>query len=349
MEQRIEDYPQKIDNEEQLEEMLSRPGKELVEMFSRIDGDILVLGVKGKIGPTLSMMARRAFDEAGINNKVTGVGRNFTKEQKSFFSKHNIETIEGDLLDQDFIRKLPACKNIIFLAGMKFGSAGNLPLTWAINSYLPALVADHFASSRIVAFSTGCVYPLVPVNSGGSVETDLPEAIGEYAQSCLGRERMFEYGSNRHGTDAVLIRLNYAVEMRYGVLVDIATKVKNRIPVDLTMGYFNVIWQGDVNNYVLRSLEFASSPARILNITGPETLSVRETALEFGKLMGIEPVFINKEAETALLSNSSEAYRLFGKPVMPVSQVIKWIASWLSDDKKLLGKPTHFEVRDGKY
>lgn len=349
MEQRIEEYPQRIDNEEQLEEMLSRPGKELVDMFRRIDGDILILGVNGKIGPTLSRMARRAFDEAGVNKKVTGVDRSFTKEQKSFFSKLNIETIEGDLLDQEFIRKLPACKNIVFLAGMKFGSVDNLALTWAINSYLPALVADHFTSSRIVAFSTGCVYPLVPVNSGGSVETDLPEAVGEYAQSCLGRERMFEYGSNRHGTETALIRLNYSVEMRYGVLVDIATKVKNRIPVDLTMGYFNVIWQGDVNNYVLRSLEHTSSPARILNITGPETLSVRETALKFGELMGIEPVLINKEAETALLSNSSEAYRLFGRPAMPISQVIKWIAAWLTDDKRLLGKPTHFEVRDGKY
>lgn len=190
---------------------------------------------------------------------------------------------------------------------------------------------------------------LLSRSSGGSVETDMPVAIGEYAQSCLGRERMFEYGSNRNKTEIALIRLNYSVEMRYGVLVDIATKVKNNLPVDLNMGYFNVIWQGDMNDFVLRSLEYTRSPAMILNITGPEILSVREVALEFGKLLGIEPKLTNNEADTALLSNSEKAFELFGKPKMPVSQVIKWIAEWLQEDKKLLGKPTHFEVRDGIY
>jgi hypothetical protein len=254
-----------------------------------------------------------------------------------------------DLLDTEFIKTLPQVKNIFFLAGMKFGSLDNLSLTWAVNSYLPALVVEHFKYSSIVAFSTGCVYPLVSVESGGSIESEMPEPTGEYAQSCLGRERMFEYGSIKNNTQVALIRLNYSVELRYGVLVDIATKVKKGEEIDLAMGYFNVIWQGDVNEVVLRSLEQCQSPAKALNITGPEVLSVREVAIEFGKLFSVEAKLINEEAKTALLSNSEQAYSLFGKPKMPISQVIKWIAGWINEDKKLLGKPTHYEVRDGKY
>ncbi len=260
-------------------------------MLSRLDGDIIFLGVSGKIGPYLARMAKRACYEAGVKKHITGVALFNSPGQQEGIEKHGIETIHGDLLDNDFLQSLPLTKNVFFLAGMKFGAVENLPLTWAVNSYLPALVAEHFRSSRIVAFSTGCVYPLVPVNSGGSVESDPPVAIGEYAQSCLGRERMFEYGSNKYQTPVTLIRLNYSVEMRYGVLVDIATKVLNKQPVDLAMGFFNVIWQGDMNDFVLRSLEYAQSPAKILNITGPETLSVREVANEFGRLSGIKPVF----------------------------------------------------------
>lgn len=232
---------------------------------------------------------------------------------------------------------------------MKFGSEDNLSLTWAMNSYLPALVVEHFKCSRIVAYSTGCVYPLVPVGYGGSLEEDMPQPVGEYAQSCLGRERMFEYGSKKNGTPVALIRLNYAAEPRYGVLVDIATKVKNNLPVDLAMGYFNVIWQGDANDEVLRSLGHTASPAWVLNITGPETLSVREVAVKFGELFGKEPMLVGEEAKTALLSNSNLAYSLFGKPKMSVGKVIEWTAYWIMEDKKLFGKPTHFEVRDGKY
>ena len=214
---------------------------------------------------------------------------------------------------------------------------------------MPALVADYFKGSNIVAFSTGCVYPLVPVESGGSLETDPPVPVGEYAQSCLGRERMFEYGSKQHHTKACLIRLNYSVELRYGVLVDIAMKVKNQEPIDLSMGYFNVIWQGDVNDVVLRSLEICDSPAKILNITGEDTLSVHEVALEFGKLFNITPEFFNEEAKTALLNNAEQAFQLFGRPKVSTQQIIKWIADWLGEGKDILGKPTHYEVRDGKY
>lgn len=342
-------YPDKIVNEEQLDELISRPTAEAVKMFSGLDGDIIFLGISGKIGPSLARMAKRACDEAGVKKRIVGASLFDSGEQQKSIESLGIETIHGNLLDTDFLKSLPALKNVFFLAGMKFGSLDNLSLTWAVNSYLPALVVEHFKNSRIVAFSTGCVYPLVPIKSGGSRESDMPEAIGEYAQSCLGRERMFEYGSNKNKTKVSLIRLNYSVELRYGVLVDIAVKVKNRLPVDLAMGYFNVIWQGDVNDYVLRSIEQSSSPAKVLNITGTETLSVREVAKEFGELFGVKVELVNKEAPTALLSNSEVAYGLFGRPKTPISQVIKWIAEWMKAEKKLLGKPTHFEVRDGKY
>jgi len=342
-------FPEKIEHEEQLEEFISRPTSELIEMFSKIDGDIMFLGIGGKIGPSLGRMAKRACDEAGVNKKLIGVSLFETVEQQKNIEAIGIETIHGDLLDTEFIKSLPVVKNVFFLAGMKFGSEDNLSLTWAVNSYLPGLVAEHFKKSRIVAFSTGCVYPLVPIKSGGSLETDKPMPVGEYAQSCLGRERMFEYGSKKNNTPVALIRLNYSVELRYGVLVDIAAKIKNGKALDLSMGYLNTIWQGDVNDIVLRALEIASAPAMILNITGKETLKVREIANEFGKLFGIEPILTGKEEQTALLSNSKIAYDLFGYPKVPISQIIKWIATWMKEEKKLLGKPTHYEVRDGKY
>lgn len=342
-------YPEKIENEEHLEELLSRPGKEAAEMFSRLDGDLIFLGVAGKIGKSLSVMAKRACEEAGVKKRIIGVSNFENQEQRTKLEKSGIETINGDLLDTRFTDSLPKAKNVFYLAGMKFGSVDNLSLTWAINTYLPAIVADSFRQSRIVAFSTGCVYPLVPVASGGSKETDSPEAIGEYAQSCLGRERMFEFGSIRNKTKVALIRLNYSVETRYGVLVDIAMKVKSKEPVDLTMGYFNVIWQGDMNDFVLRSLEHTDSPAKILNITGPEILSVREVAEKFGKLFSVDVNFTGREATTALLNNSTHAYELFGRPKTSTDQIVKWIAGWISEDRSILGKPTHFEVRDGKY
>lgn len=297
----------------------------------------------------MAVMARRAIDLAGVDKRVIGLSRFSQESQIQILEKEGIEIIKGDLLDPSFVKGLPKIKNIIFLAGMKFGSEENLSLTWAINSYLPGLVADHFTESRIVAFSTGCVYPLVPVSSGGSKEDDKPDPVGEYAQSCLGRERMFEYGSIKHGTPVVLIRLNYAVEMRYGVLVDIALKVKNRKPIDLTMGYFNVIWQGDANAMILQSLKYCESPARILNITGQETLSVKEVAIRFGTLLGIEPEFIGIESETALLSDAKESFKLLGYPGISIDTIMIWIADWITNDKALLNKPTHFEVRDGKY
>jgi nucleoside-diphosphate-sugar epimerase len=342
-------FTETIENEEQLEELLSRPTPELVDLFKTLEGDIIFLGIAGKIGPSIARMAMRAAKEAGVSKRIMGVSRFSNEPEKNQIERYGIETIRGDLLDPDFVNSLPKVKNVIFLAGMKFGAEGNLALTWAMNTYVPAMVAEHFKDSRIVAFSTGCVYPLVDVRSGGSVESDKPVATGEYAQSCLGRERMFEFGSVKYGTPVSLIRLNYSVEMRYGVLVDVASKVKNDQPVDLSMGYFNVIWQGDMNAMSLLSLSQCSSPAQIINITGPETLSVRQVALEFGKFFGKTPKFTGDEAPTALLSNAEFSYNLFGKPEISTEQIIQWIARWIKHENRLLNKLTHFEVRDGKY
>ncbi len=342
-------YPEQIRNEQQLEELLSRPSQEVVDLFRDLDGDIIFLGIAGKIGPSIARMAKRASEEAGVVRRIIGVSRFSNEKEQKDIEGFGIETIRGDLLNPDFIKSLPQVKNVIFLAGMKFGSEDNLSLTWAMNTYMPALVAEHFKNSVIVAFSTGCVYPLVEIESGGSRESDRPVAVGEYAQSCLGRERMFEYGSRSNGTPVALIRLNYSVELRYGVLVDIAGKVMNEEPIDLFMGYFNVIWQGDMNTMVLRSLSHCSSPAKIINITGPETLSVRQTALEFGKYFGKSPKFQGREAPTALLSDAQLSFQLFGRPEIPPEKMIRWISDWLNQGNRLLNKQTHFEVRDGKY
>jgi nucleoside-diphosphate-sugar epimerase len=345
----MKNFPERFANEKELEEFLSRPSQEVIEIIRKLDGDLLFLGIAGKIGPSLALAAKRACEVAGVNKRILGVSRFSNISEKEQIESYGIETIAGDLLDRKFLESLPKIKNVFFLAGMKFGSEENRSLTWAMNTYLPALVADYYRNSRIVAYSTGCVYQLVPAETGGSSETDVPEPVGEYAQSCLGRERMFEYVSKMYKTSVALIRLNYAVEPRYGVLVDIAQKVKNNMPVDVSMGYFNAIWQGDANNMVIRSLEFASSPAWVVNIAGRETLSVRETALKFGRLFGKEVRFTGKEASTALLSNSEMVTRLMGDPVISIDQVIQWTAEWMKEDKRLLGKPTHFEVRDGKY
>jgi nucleoside-diphosphate-sugar epimerase len=342
-------YPDKINDLATLEDLLSMPTEAALKMCSDLEGDIMFLGIGGKIGPSLAMMTKRACEKAKVKKRIYGVSLFESDKQRKKIEDMGIQTLHGDLLDMDFIKSLPKAKNVFFLAGMKFGSEENISLTWAVNSYMPALVADHFKESNIVAFSTGCVYPLVPVESGGSLESDPPEPTGEYAQSCLGRERMFEYGSKKNQTRVSLIRLNYSVELRYGVLLDIATRVKNREAIDLSMGYFNVIWQGDMNDMVLRSLEKCESPAKVINITGEEILSVREVAREFGKLLNIKPEFVGAEAKTALLNNPEQAFQLFGRPKVSTRQVIQWIAHWISEGRETLGKPTHYEVRDGKY
>ncbi len=345
----MSNYPEKIKDINQLEDLLSTPSTELINYMKRLDGDILFLGVGGKIGPSLAVMAKRACDAASTDKRIIGASLFEKDADRQKLEDIGIETIHGDLLDRDLLQSLPKLKNIIFMAGMKFGSTDNLSTTWAINSYLPGLVAEEFKNSRIVAYSTGCVYPLVPVSGGGSLETDTPEPLGEYAQSCLGRERMFEYGSKRYNTPTTIIRLNYAIDMRYGVLVDVAAKIHAGQPVDVTMGFANLIWQGDANDRVLRALEYCESPAKILNITGPETMSIRWAAERFGELLGKDVNIVGNESDTALLGNASLSQRLFGYPKVSLDQLLIWIADWIQNDRELLNKPTHFEVRDGKY
>ncbi|PKQ44424.1 NAD-dependent epimerase/dehydratase family protein [Confluentibacter flavum] len=342
-------YPKKYEDEEALEEALSRPTSELVAMMLSLEGDIIFLGVAGKMGISMAIMAQRASKEAGIKRRIIGVSRFSSMNSKSYLENNGVETIQGDLLDIDFVRSLPDVKNVIYLAGFKFGTGEKQATTWAMNSFLPGLIVDKFKDSRIVALSTGCVYPLVPITSGGSKESDIPNPIGEYAQSCLGRERLFEFGSIENGTKIVLIRLNYSVEMRYGVLVDIATKVYNNEPIDVVMGHANVIWQGDANAMILRSLNLCESPVNYLNISGNQTIAVTKIAKRFGELMGREPNFSGTEADSALLSNVSKSQSLLGLPTVPLDTVIQWTAQWIMQGKPLLGKATHFEVRDGKY
>lgn len=334
---------------EQLEEMLSAPTEGVIEAMRRLSGDVMVLGVAGKMGPTLARMIRRASDAAGVRRRVIGVSRFSTTGSQQELEKQGVETIPCELLDRAQLQGLPDVPNIVYMAGMKFGSTGNQALTWGMNCYLPGMVCERFSQSRIVAFSTGNVYGLTPVKGGGSVETDVPNPDGEYAMSCLGRERIFEHFSRSLKIPIVLIRLNYAVELRYGVLLDIARKVAAGETVDLAMGYFNVLWQGDANAMTLQAFDMAELPAIVLNVSGPEILRVRDVAEEMGELLGKSPRFVGTEAADALLSNSQVSQRVFGPPTVDAKQVIRWVADWVKRGGATLEKPTHFEARDGKY
>lgn len=334
---------------EQLEEFLSRPSAEDVTAMRALDGDLLILGVGGKMGPSLARRARRATDEAGVSKRILGVSRFSGPPARESLEQSGIETIAADLLQPGALAMLPDAPNVIFMAARKFGSAGQEPLTWAMNVHLPALVAERFRDSRIVAFSSGNIYPFTPVAQVGSTESSAVGPVGEYAQSVLGRERIFEYFSARYQTRVVLLRLNYAVELRYGVLLDIGKKVFKQRPIDLAMGHVNVIWQGDANSVCLRSFARCQSPPEVLNVTGPEVLSVRDVARRFGEHFKIEPVFDGSEAPTALLNNASRCHELFGRPSVSVDDVIDWTARWIEAGGATLGKPTHFETRDGTF
>ena len=334
---------------DQLEERLSEPTAEVVETMRRLNGDLILLGIAGKIGPSLARMAKRASELAGVKRRVIGVARFSPGDGQAELERHGIETIRCDLLDEAALRRLPDAPNVLYLAGMKFGATGQESLTWAMNTHLPAMVCQKFARSRIVAFSTGNIYGLVPVVGGGSVETDPPAPVGEYAMSCLGRERMFDHFSRTHGIKVVLIRLNYACDLRYGVLVDLAQKVLAGIPVDLGMSWFNTIWQGDVNAMTLRCFDHVASPPLVLNLTGPELLNVREVCEKLGQLLDRKPVFAGTESSTALLSNAQRTFELVCKPRVSAEKLIAWVADWLRRGGATLNKPTHFEARDGKF
>jgi nucleoside-diphosphate-sugar epimerase len=332
-----------------LEDALSAPSAGLLASMRSTPGDIVILGAAGKMGPTLSRMARRALDELGARDRVIAVSRFSSAGAEQSLREAGIETIRCDLLDRGAVAALPDAPNVIFMAGQKFGTRDAPSSTWAMNVVLPSIAAERYARSRIVAFSTGNVYALSSVASGGASESDAPSPIGEYAMSCLGRERIFEDASARRGTRVAIVRLNYAIDLRYGVLVDIASRVLRGEPIDLRMGHVNVIWQGDANDWALRCLAHASTPPFTVNVTGRETLSVRELALRFGALLHRAPTFTGTEAPDALLSNAALAHSLFGPTSAPTSTLLEWVAEWVQAGRPLLGKPTHFEERTGAF
>jgi nucleoside-diphosphate-sugar epimerase len=339
----------KINDQEQLEERMSRPTDADIAAMCTMEGDVLILGVGGKMGPTLAQLIRRSADAAKKNMRVMGVARFSDKSMPEALLAHGVEPIACDLLEPEELAKLPDAENVIFMAARKFGTTGSEHLSWAINTQLPALVAEQYRKSRIVCFSSGNVYPLVPITQGGASEKTPVGPHGEYAQSVLGRERIFEHASHRWGTKVALLRLNYAIDLRYGVLVDIARTVFERRPVDLRMPLVNVIWQGDANSVCMRSLAHCASPPFILNLTGPETLSTRWIAEQFAERFGHEPSFTGEESHSALLNNSAKCHRLFGYPKVTPDEMIDWIAEWIVSGGALSNKPTHFQTRDGRF
>lgn len=340
---------EKIRDVAELDARLTEPSDELVADIARLNGDIVILGVSGKMGVTLARLAKNAADRAGVKKRIIGVSRFSEPEARKELETHGVETIVADLLDEDQLRGLPEVANVIYMVGHKFGTTGSEHLTWAINAYLPGRVAEKYRRARIVVFSTGNVYPLTPVRQGGADEEHPTGPVGEYAQSCLGRERVLEYFSRRYGTPMVFLRLNYAIDLRYGVLLDVARAVKEGQPIDLRMGHVNVIWQGDANTIALRSLALCSTPPRVLNVTGPETISIRWLAEQFGHRFGVEPRFTYEEAETALLSNATRAHQLFGYPKVSLRQMIDWTAAWVQAGGPTWQKPTHFQEREGRF
>jgi nucleoside-diphosphate-sugar epimerase len=345
MTQAAPDLPARIADLAALEELMSRPSPELVRALASAPGDIMVLGVGGKMGPTLARMARRAAPE----RRVIGVARFSEPGLRERLQADGVECIAADLLSRQALAALPDAANVVFMAGRKFGSTGSEWLTWAMNAHVPALVAERFARSRIVAFSTACVYPFVPTGGPGAPESLPPTApSGEYANSCVARERLFQHFSHEHGTPGRLLRLSYAIDMRYGVLHDVAQKVLRREPIDLAMGHANIIWQGEANDWALRTLAHCTAPTTALNLSGPQ-VSIREVARALGERLGIAPVLVGQEAATAWLVDCSEAFRLFGPPQVSLDRMLDWTADWVQRGGASLGKPTHYEARDGRY
>jgi nucleoside-diphosphate-sugar epimerase len=341
--------PDRIEDVEQLEELLSRPTPEVIDLMGRLEGDVIVLGVGGKIGPSLARMARRASDAAGVRRRVIGVARFSAPELPGRLEAQGIQPIRCDLLDRSGLDRLPEVPNVLHLAAMKFGATGQEAATWAMNACLPGMVCEKFHRSRIVAYSTGNVYAMVPPGQGGAAEDHPLGPIGDYAMSCLGRERVFEFFSRRFEIPTAILRLNYAHEMRYGVIVDLAQQVLADRPVDVTMGHFNAIWQGDSNAITLRAFDHVAVPPRAMNIAGPEELAVRQVAAELGRLLDRPVSFAGSEAPDALLSDGRLGYQLLGQPRLDAGQLIRWIGDWQLCGGPTLGKPTKFQVRDGRF
>ena len=341
--------PELISTEDELDDVMAQPPEALVQLMKSLEGDIAILGIGGKMGTTLGLEAVRAVQQAGVKKRVIGVSRFSDAGGREKLEKLGIQTVPCDLLERDAVAKLPHVPNVVFMAGRKFGTSDSAGITWAMNTVVPSNVAQHYAKSRIVAFSSGNVYGDVPVMSGGSSEEMAPNPFGEYAQSVLGRERVFAFYAEKNKTPTALIRLNYAIDLRYGVLFEIGKQVFAGEPVDLSTGHVNVIWQGDANTQALLALGHCGVPANILNCTGPEIVSVRYAASEFGRLLEKKVEFRGTPKESTLLNNAAKANRLFGYPRVSLRQMIEWTAHWIKLGGKTLNKPTHFEVRDGKF
>jgi nucleoside-diphosphate-sugar epimerase len=336
-------------DEADLEERLSRPAPRLVAQMRALAGDLIILGIGGKMGVSLGRLAVRALRAAGRAARVIGVSRFSSPEARSALEADGIETLACDLADPDAVARLPPVNNVLFLAGRKFGTVGDEAGTWVANTVVPGHVARHFAGGRIVAFSTGCVYPLVPPAAGGCREDTPPAPVGEYALSCLGRERVFEHFSRQAGTPVCLFRLNYAADLRYGVLHDLATAILAGAPVSLNVPAFNVIWQGDANHRALYALDLCASPPAVLNVTGPEQLRTRTVAERIGALFARPVSWAGPEGETAYLNDASRSLALFGPPAVSAAELIAWQAAWLAAGNRGLGKPTHFAVSNGVF
>ena len=336
-------------NIEELEELLSRPNERLVEACRHWQGDLILLGVGGKMGPTMARMALRALRMAGVNHRVIGVSRFGDRVVRDRLDSWGAKTIACDLLDAAAVAKLPDAANVIAMSGFKFGASEHPDRAWATNCYMPALICQRYRHSRIAAFSTGNVYGLVPQHSGGSVETDPLHPVGEYAMTALGRERMYEYFCKQYGVPTALLRLNYATELRYGVLVDLARQVAERKPVDLSMSYVNVIWLADANAMSLLALDHARCPARIINVAGPEILATRHVCALLAERLGVELLVTGQEHTDALLNNGRLGHQLLGEPEVLADQMISWTAQWVAQGGPFLDKPTHFQSRSGKF
>ncbi len=339
----------RIDTEDQLNRLLTEPSGADVAFAGRLLGDTMILGAGGKMGPTLAQRLQRALHEAGSKSRVIAVSRFQSSAAQRELTESGVETIACDLLDPESISALPQVENVLFLAGRKFGSAGDPDLTWAMNTIVPAQVAQHFRGSRMVVFSTGNVYPFVSPEQGGCVESDAPAPLGEYAQSCLGRERIFEYYSKKFNTPCLIFRLNYAIDLRYGVLVDIARQVYDGNPVDISVPAVNVLWQGDANSYAMRSLELCESPARILNVTGPETIPVVRAANFFARRFQRELTLKGESKGLALLNDASACHAALGYPAVPAGELMEAVAAWIESGGSSLNKATKFQVTDGKF
>lgn len=336
-------------DEQELDELLSRPLAGVGEALAALGGDVVLLGAGGKIGPTMSLMARRALDEVGSDARVIAVSRFSDPTSRELLESAGIVVHPADLSRSESFADLPDAAGVFYLAAMKFGTTGKEHETWWSNAAMPAMVADRYRGIPSLVYSTGNVYPLTPLGSGGSTEADEPAPLGEYAQSCLARERLFSYASHTWGTPVTIFRLNYACELRYGVIADIATKIASGDDVDVTMPAVNVAWQGDINAWALRSIELAGTPPRVLNATGPETVSVRRIARWLGEEMGVEPILVGEESVDALLSDAAEVHELYGYPSVPLRRLVRWVGRWVADGGRQLGKATKFQQREGKF